>query len=72
MSGKPNDKVAKTMRDRHGSDIYSKISKLGAEKYRERMAQGIAKPRGFALDRERASRAGVIGGTNSRRGPAKK
>jgi general stress protein YciG len=48
-------------------DFYRKIGVIGAENYKKRQAEGIAKPRGFAADRELAIRAGALGGTVSRR-----
>lgn len=48
-------------------DFYKKIGKIGADKYKEKQAQGIAKPRGFAYNRELAKVAGKIGGTISKR-----
>lgn len=52
-------KAKETMVARYGADHWQKIGALG----------GKAKvPKGFALDRERASIAGAKGGTISRRG----
>lgn len=57
-------KAAKANKKRHGEDFYTRIGRRG----------GLAPartPRGFAADRELASRAGRKGGLISRRGKAK-
>lgn len=55
--------AAMTNKLRHGENFYKLIGSIG----------GKAKvPKGFALDPERAKRAGSIGGKKSKRGPAKK
>ncbi len=52
-----------TLREKYGKDHFKNIGKSGAEKYRLRQAQGIAKPRGFAaMSPERRSEAGKKGG----------
>lgn len=65
-------KAKRTIQAKYGYDYYSKIGAIGG-------ANGTTG--GFASDligedgltgRERAKKAGVIGGTISRRGPAKK
>lgn len=61
-------KTSAVIKARYGDDYYSKIGRIGAKKYRERQKLGIAEPRGFAANRELASRAGKIGGKKSRRG----
>jgi general stress protein YciG len=45
---------------RKDPDFYRKIGRIGG-------SAKTNKPRGFAIDRERAARAGKIGGTISRR-----
>lgn len=61
-------KAAVTNKVKYGPDFYRKIGVIGAEKYRERQKEGIAKPRGFALNKELAKSAGKKGGAISRRG----
>lgn len=65
-------KAVATIRDRYGNDYYARLGRIGGQNGRTG---------GFASDlvgkdgltgRERAKKAGVIGGTISRRGPAKK
>lgn len=56
-------KAAKTNKLTHGKDFYKRIGKIGGSK------KGILK--GFALNRELASKAGAKGGRISRRGKAK-
>lgn len=65
-------KAKRTIQDRYGYDYYAKIGARGG-------ANGTTG--GFASElvgkdgltgRERARRAGIVGGTISRRGPAKK
>jgi general stress protein YciG len=64
MAGKPNDKWLKTMIEKHGSlekvkEIQTAIGKRG----------GLAKvPKGFAVNRELAMRAGRKAGTISKTG----
>lgn len=48
-------------------DFYRKIAKKAQESYKKKQALGIAKPRGFAANRELARSAGAKGGTISRR-----
>ena len=48
-------------------DFYKRIGKMGADSYIEKQRQGIAKPRGFAYNRELAKTAGAIGGAKSKR-----
>ena len=57
-------KARKTNYEKHGKDFYKKIGQKGGKK------SGILK--GFALNRELASKAGKKGGSISRRGKAKK
>ena len=64
MSGKPNDKMFKTMIKKYGSeekarDWFRSIGQAG----------GLAKvPKGFALmPREKVVKAGAVGGSNSTR-----
>lgn len=56
-------KAKKTIIERHGSDWYRKIGRIGGR-------NGHVK--GFAVNPELAKRAGSIGGKLSKRGPAKK
>lgn len=56
-------KTSKTNKKKHGPDFYARIGRMGG---RARV------PKGFALDKDLASRAGRIGGTLSKRGKAKK
>lgn len=56
-------KAAATNKERYGNDFYAHIGSIGGK---------VCGPKGFALDPERARRAGAIGGTRSKRGPAKK
>lgn len=60
-------KAAQTNKEIHGEDFYKNIGKIGAEKYKEKQAQGIAKPRGFAYNRDLAREAGRLGGQRSKR-----
>ena len=60
-------KAAAATNKANNPNFYREIGLIGAENYKKRQAQGIAKPRGFAADRERAAIAGKIGGTVSRR-----
>lgn len=66
MSGtvKGGKAAAITNKARHGVNFYAKIA-LEGQKAWERNGR---KPRGFAYDRDLASRAGKIGGEKSRRG----
>lgn len=59
--------AAKTNKQKYGEDFYARIGAIGAEKYRQKLDKGIAKPRGFAADRELAVRAGRLGGQISRK-----
>jgi general stress protein YciG len=59
--------AAATNKAKYGADFYKNIGIIGADTYKQRLAEGIAKPRGFALDRERAAKAGALGGTRSKR-----
>lgn len=59
--------AAATNKAKYGDSFYSNIGKQGAENYRKRQAQGIAKPRGFAANRELARTAGAKGGHKSRK-----
>lgn len=52
-------KAAATNKNRYGKEFYAKIGAIGGKK------TGL---KGFALDRERARRAGQVGGRISRRG----
>ena len=65
MPGKPNDKIFKTMVEKHGSEeaarawfrsIGSKGGKAPSDK-----------PKGFAANPELAARVGAIGGARSKR-----
>ena len=55
--------AALTNKLRHGEDFYRHIGSIGGK---------ARVPKGFALDPERARRAGSKGGKISKRGPAKK
>lgn len=65
MSGtKPGGaKARKTNYAKYGKDFYARIGSMGGSKTG-------TKPKGFAANPELASRAGAIGGRNSRRGKA--
>lgn len=52
-------KAASTNKTRYGKEFYARIGAIGGKK------TGL---KGFALDRERARRAGQVGGRISRRG----
>jgi general stress protein YciG len=52
-------KAASTNKTRYGKEFYARIGAIGGKK------TGL---KGFALDRDRARRAGQIGGRISRRG----
>ena len=52
-------KAASTNKSRYGKEFYARIGAIGGKK------TGL---KGFALDRDRARRAGQIGGRISRRG----
>ena len=67
-SSEGGQKAALTNKNKYGPDFYRKIGVIGAEKYRKRQKEGIAKPRGFAANKELARIAGAKGGTISRRG----
>lgn len=56
-----------TNKRKYGEGHFVRIGKLGAEAYIKRQKLGIAKPRGFAANKELASRAGKKGGEISRR-----
>lgn len=56
-------KTARTIKLIHGKDFYKRIGKIGGSK------KGVLK--GFALNRELASKAGAKGGRISKRGKAK-
>jgi len=60
MAGTKNGglKAATTNKNRYGKEFYARIGAIGGKK------TGL---KGFALDRERARRAGQIGGRISRR-----
>lgn len=60
-------KAALTNKAKYGADFYKNIGIIGADTYKQRLAEGTAKPRGFAVDRERAARAGALGGKRSKR-----
>lgn len=60
-------RAAATNKKKYGESFYVNIGKIGAEKYRERQKQGIAKPRGFAANKELAKLAGAKGGAISKR-----
>lgn len=65
-------KCAKTNRERHGEDFYSRIGKIGGTKSR---GGGFASSKVGAdglTGLQRARIAGRKGGTISKRGPAKK
>lgn len=57
-------KCKQRLLERYGEDYFSKLGKIGGSR------TGSAK--GFAANPELASRAGKLGGSISRRGPAKK
>lgn len=59
---KGGQKAAATNKERHGKDFYSRIGSMGGK---------WSGPKGFALNPERASRAGKLGGKISKRGKAK-
>lgn len=56
-------KCKQRLLERYGEDYFSKMGKKGGK---------AMVPKGFALNPELASRAGKLGGSISRRGPAKK
>ena len=56
-------KAAATNKKLYGKDFYANIGRKGGKN---------GHTGGFAADRERARRAGAIGGRKSKRGPAKK
>lgn len=56
-------KAAITNKGKYGSDFYARIGQKGGR---------VKVPKGFAKNRELASRVGVIGGRKGRRGLAKK
>lgn len=60
---KGGEKAAARNKELYGRDFYARIGAKGGKK------TGL---KGFALDRERASRAGQIGGRISRRGKSAK
>lgn len=60
---KGGELAAKTNREKYGKDFYARIGAIGGKK------TGL---KGFALDRERARRAGQVGGRISRRGKSTK
>ena len=60
-------KAAQTNKEKYGEDFYVNIGKKGADSCIKKQAEGIAKPRGFAFNRELAKSAGAIGGAKSRR-----
>ena len=65
-------KAKKTITERHGSDWYKKIGKIGG---RNGHTGGFASEtvgKDGLTGLERASKAGRIGGLKSKRGPAKK
>lgn len=53
-------KAKKTNVERYGKEFYAKIGSVGGKK------TGVKK--GFAANPERARKAGIVGGTRSRRG----
>ncbi len=55
--------AAKTNKERHGENFYREIGAIGGRKGAK---DGAIK--GFAADRERARRAGILGGQRSKRG----
>lgn len=55
--------AANTNKKRHGADFYARIGRKGGQ---------VRVPKGFAINRQLASEAGKVGGTRSKRGPAKK
>jgi len=59
-------KAAQTNKE-NDPDFYKRIGKMGADSYIEKQKQGIAKPRGFAYNRELAKTAGAKGGSLSKR-----
>ena len=66
MAGRPNDKMFKTMVNKHGSEEaarawFRSIGSRGGK-------APTTKPKGFAANPELAARAGTIGGKISRRG----
>jgi capsid protein len=60
-------KTRETNIAKYGEDYYKTLGKKGADAYIERQKQGIAKPRGFAANKELAKTAGAKGGYISRR-----
>lgn len=56
-------KAAKSNKERHGEDFYSRIGRRGGSR---------GHTGGFYANRELARIAGAIGGKKSKRGPAKK
>lgn len=55
-------KARQVMIEKYGEDYFKRIGVLGAKAYNERNEQGIAKPRGFAVNRELAKIVGAKGG----------
>jgi len=61
-------KARDTNKAKYGEDYYSKIGKLGADKYIELQKEGIAKPRGFAvMDKDKLRAVSIQGGRIGRR-----
>lgn len=60
-------KTRETNIAKYGEDYYKVLGKKGAQAYIERQKKGIAKPRGFAANKELAKTAGQKGGFISRR-----
>lgn len=65
-------KTKKTILERHGSDWYKKIGKIGGRNGHSGGFASTVVGKDGLTGQERASRAGRIGGLKSKRGPAKK
>lgn len=64
-------KTRDTNFDRYGRDFYKNIGSMGGKIIHNRDPETGKALKGFALNRERASQAGKIGGTRSRRSKVK-
>lgn len=65
-------RAAEVNKRNHGDDFYSRIGRLGGKASRTGgFASEVVGPDGLT-GRERASKAGIIGGLKSRRGPGKR
>lgn len=60
-------KSAKKIKELYGDDFYKKSGGKWVKQYLEDKENGKAKPRGFAINRDIARKAGAKGGSKSRR-----